>query len=62
MAYLLHIAYQNQHLEPGILMGLRTKNDLIEIGERAFILASNALALGNLETPVKVCNFVNKEN
>ena len=59
---MLHIAYQNQHKEPGILMGLRTVNDRIPCGERAFILASNQIALEHLELPVKVNNFVKKED
>lgn len=46
---------------PGILMGLRTINDPVTKGERAFILGSITYALENGETPVKVKNFVNTE-
>ncbi len=62
MAFMLHVAYQNQHEEPGILMGLRTHNDKMPKGERAFIMASNRLALEHLDVPVKVNNLVKKED
>lgn len=57
LAYCLHVAFQNQHIEPGVLMGLRTRNDRITPGERAFILASTQKALEEGDTPVKVRNF-----
>lgn len=38
-------------------MGLRTRNDLIPQGERAFILASTMKALEDGDTPVKVRHF-----
>lgn len=38
-------------------MGLRTRNDLIPAGERAFILASIKKAITEGDTPVKVRNF-----
>lgn len=38
-------------------MGLRTRNDPIPDGERAFILASTRKALEEGDTPVKVRNF-----
>lgn len=38
-------------------MGLRTRNELIPDGERAFILASIKKALTEGDTPVKVRNF-----
>ena len=38
-------------------MGLRTVNDPIPEGERAFILASTKKALAEGDTPVKIRNF-----
>ena len=38
-------------------MGLRTRNDPIPEGERAFILASTKKAIMDGDTPVKVRNF-----
>ena len=40
-------------------MGLRTRNDLIPAGERAFIIASIKKAIMEGDTPVKVRNFNN---
>lgn len=42
-------------------MGLRTVNDPIPDGERAFMLASTKKALTEGDTPVKVRNFSNKK-
>lgn len=61
LAYYLHFALQNLHIEPGVLLGLRTKNDRIEKGERAFILASIKKACMEGDTPVKIRNFSNKK-
>lgn len=59
---MLHVAYQNQHIEPGVLMGYRTRNELIPEGERAFIMGSNLYALEKRETPVTANFFMsNKE-
>ena len=41
-------------------MGLRTRNDRIPAGERAFILASIKKAIMDGDTPVKVRNFSSK--
>lgn len=60
MAYKLHVAYQNQGTEPGILMGLRTHNDVMPEGERAFIFASTSKALEDGDLPVKIRNLVKK--
>lgn len=38
-------------------MGLRTRNDPIPDGERAFMLASTKKALSEGDTPVKIRNF-----
>lgn len=43
-------------------MGLRTRNDPIPEGERAFLLASTKKALLEGDTPVKVRNFANKKD
>ena len=40
-------------------MGLRTRNELIPEGERAFILASIKKAIEDGDIPVKVRNFTN---
>ena len=42
-------------------MGLRTVNDPIPAGERAFILASTKKALTEGDTPVKIRNFSSKK-
>lgn len=42
-------------------MGLRTVNDPIPEGERAFILASTKKALMEGDTPVKIRNFSSKK-
>lgn len=61
LAFAIHTAFQNQHIEPGVLMGLRTPNDPIPEGEQAFILASTLKALREGDTPVKVRNFASKD-
>ena len=61
LAYCLHIVFQNQHIEPGVLMGIRTRNDPIPEGERAFILASTKKALKEGDTPVKIMHFSEKK-
>lgn len=57
LAYFLHVAFQNQHIEPGILMGIRTRKDPVTPGERAFMLASTKKAIMEGDTPVKIRNF-----
>lgn len=42
-------------------MGLRTCNDRIPEGERAFILASTKKAIMEGDTPVKIRNFSSKK-
>ena len=61
LALCLHIAFQNQGIEPGVLMGLRSRNDPIPHGERAFILASTKKAIEEGDTPVKLRNFATKK-
>ena len=58
---MLHIAFQNQGIMPSVLMGLRTENEPITKGERAFIIGSTLYALENGDSPVKVRNLVNTE-
>ena len=60
LAYFLHTIFQNQHMAPGVVMGLRTENDKIPDGERAFMLASTRKALTEGDTPVKIRNFASK--
>lgn len=42
-------------------MGFRTINDPIPEGERVFMMASDMLALEEGDVPVKVNNFMKKE-
>lgn len=42
-------------------MGLRTPNDPVTDGERAFMLASTKKALMEKDVPVKVRNFSSKK-
>lgn len=41
-------------------MGLRTRNEVIPEGERAFIFASTLKALEEGDTPVKIKHFSSK--
>ena len=61
MAQWLHFAYQNHNKEPGVLLGLRTGNEPVTPGERAFMMASDLLAIEDGFVPVKVSNFAGKE-
>ena len=45
---------------PGIVMGLRTPNDPVTDGERAFMLASTKKAITEGDTPVKIRNFTKR--
>ena len=66
LAQYLHIMFQYQHIPPGIVMGLRTANDLIPPGERDFMIASTQKAMEEGMVPVTVRNFMkpkkNEEN
>ena len=46
---------------PGIAMGLRTPNDPVTDGERAFMLASTKKALMEGDQPVKLRNLTGKK-
>ena len=52
---------QNQGILPGIIIGTRTQNEPVTVGERAFIIASTKKALEDGYIPVKVQNFVSKK-
>lgn len=43
------------------MLGLRTQNDVIPLGERLFMQASDYKAIKEGYTPVKVVNFAGKE-
>ncbi len=58
---MLHTTFQNQGIEPGVLMGFRTKNEPISAGERVFILESMRKAVEEGDTTVKVNNFSKKK-
>lgn len=62
LAYLLYVAFIDQKIAPGVYMGLRTQNDIIPEGERAFMNACLKKALEEGDTAVKVRNFSNKTN
>ena len=62
LAYFVHFAFQKLHIEPGVFMGLRTRNDLIPKGERAFMIASIKKSLDEGDTPVTVRNFGPKKD
>ena len=57
LAYCLHFALQNLHIQPGIFMGFRTANDPVPKGERAFMLASIKKAVKDGDTPMKIRHF-----
>lgn len=57
MGYWLHFVYQNHHIPPGIALGLRTANELIPNGERAFMQASDYKAASDGYIGLKACNF-----
>ena len=60
MAQWLHIAYQNHNIEPGIMLGVRTRNELIPAGEQAFMRASDLIAMEEGFIPIKVAHFGGK--
>ena len=60
LAHCLHLLLQNQGILPGIAFGIRTVNDPVTPGERAFIIASTKKAWQEGYTPVKVVNFASK--
>lgn len=62
LATCLHAIFQNQHIAPGVVMGLRAPNDPIPEGERAFIMASTKKALLEGDTPIKLKNLTSKKS
>jgi len=61
VAWRTHIAYQYHHIQPAVFMGLRTQNELITEGERAFMIASDELAFENNDRPLRVHDFVGQK-
>lgn len=57
LAFWLHTIFQNQHILPGIILGLRAPSDMILPGERTFALASTKKSLEEGDIPVKIRNF-----
>lgn len=60
LGHCLHLLLQNQGILPGIAMGLRTQNEPVTKGERAFIIASTKKAIIDGQVPVTVANFTSK--
>ena len=54
---MLHFAYQNHHIQPGVYMGFRAVNDPIPYGERVFMMASDQKAIEDGDTPIKIRHF-----
>ena len=61
LAFCLHTMFQNQNIMPGIAMGIRTPNEPVTSGERAFMLASTQKALEEGDTPIKLVNLSGKK-
>ena len=61
LGYYLHFALQNLHIEPGVFMGLRTRNEPVTDGERSFMIASIRKALMEGDTPIKIKHFSKKQ-
>lgn len=57
LAMSLHLLLQNQGLLPGIVMGIRTQNEPVTEGERAFIIASTKKAYLEGDTPIHLKHF-----
>ena len=61
LGFYLHFALQNLHIEPGVFMGFRTRNEPVTDGERSFMIASIKKALMEGDTPVKIKHFSKKQ-
>ena len=61
LAYILYTAFINHDIQPGIYMGLRTPNDPIPEGERAFMNACIKKSLMEGDTPIHCRNFGGKK-
>lgn len=61
MAWRAHIAYQYHHIQPAVFMGLRTANELVTEGERAFMIASDEIAAETYDRALRLRDFVRKE-
>lgn len=62
LGFYLHFALQNLHIEPGVFMGFRTRNDPVTEGERTFMIASIKKALMEGDTPIKIHHFSKKQD
>lgn len=56
----LHFALQVLHIEPGVFMGFRTRNEPVTEGEHAFMKASIYKAITDGETPIQLKHFSKK--
>lgn len=57
----LHFALQVLHIEPGVFMGFRTRNEPVTDGERSFMMASIYKAITDGETPIQIKHFSKKQ-
>lgn len=57
----LHFALQVLHIEPGVFMGFRTRNEPVTDGELAFMKASIYKAITDGETPIQIKHFSKKQ-
>ena len=57
----LHFALHNLHIEPGVFMGYRTRNEPVTDGERSFMIASIQKAIMDGDTPIKIKHFSKKQ-
>lgn len=61
LAFSLYLAFINYRLEPGIFLGLRTRNDPIPPGEQAFLMACVKKSYMEGDTGVKIRNFAKEK-
>lgn len=55
------MAYQHHNIPPAIFMGLRTCNEPITEGERAFMIASDEIAVEHNDRTLRLRDFVRGE-
>ena len=61
LAFYLHTIFQNQHILPGVILGLRAPSETILPGEKIFALASTRKSLEEGDTPVKIRDFAKQQ-
>lgn len=61
LAFYLHTVFQNQHILPGVALGMRGPMDKLLPREHCFIMASTKKALEEGDTPVKIRNFAKEK-